>query len=162
MKTSPEEVNQRMKRLQEGLRRSGVKLTHQRLEIFRELAASGEHPDADVIYKSVRQRIPTVSLDTVYRTLWLLLDLGLITTLGSSGERTRFDANMKSHHHFVCSACGMTRDFYSEELDELNIPPSAKSFGRVQTAHVEVRGLCLDCIDKGKSKGKTSDKKETK
>ena len=63
------------------------------------------------VFEGVRERMPTVSLDTVYRTLWWLKDLGLITTLGSSRERTRFDANLSRHHHFVCVQCGLTRDF---------------------------------------------------
>ena len=148
MKVSSRELNQRMDRFHEDLRRSGVKLTHQRMEIFRELARSGDHPDADGIWRGVRKRVPTLSLDTVYRTLWLLLDLGLITTLGPSRERTRFDANMQAHHHFVCSLCGMTRDFYSEEFDSLETPQSARSFGEVETTHVEVRGVCCRCAGK--------------
>jgi Fur family peroxide stress response transcriptional regulator len=127
------------------LRRSGVKLTHQRLEIFRELAGSGDHPDAEAIFTGVRRRIPTISLDTVYRTLWLLLDLGLITTLGPSRDRTRFDANMKAHHHFVCSRCGTTRDFYSDEFDRLKIPDGAQKLGRVEKMQVEVQGVCSRC-----------------
>ena len=152
MKTATEELTQRVDRFKRGLRQAGVKLTHQRIEIFRELAKSLDHPDADTIYRKVGKRIPTISLDTVYRTLWLLLDLGLIKTLGTFRERTRFDANMTSHHHFVCSVCGMTRDFYSEELDSLEVPQSAKSLGHIETTHVEVRGLCLACVSKKESK----------
>jgi len=162
MKISTEELTRRVNRFKEGLRGSGVKLTHQRLEIFQELARSLDHPDADTIYRSVRKRIPTISLDTVYRTLWLLLDLGLINTLGPSRERTRFDANIEFHHHFVCSVCGKTRDFYSKELDSLKVPRSVKSFGHVTTTHVEVRGVCLACVGKKKSKSMKSNNKETK
>ena len=72
----------RLQQLKDGARKAGVKLTHQRLEIFRELAATAEHPDADAIFRAVQQRVPTVSVDTVYRTLWRLHDLGLVTTLG--------------------------------------------------------------------------------
>ena len=162
MKISTEELTQRVNRFKEGLRQSGVKLTHQRIEIFKELAKSLNHPDADMIYRNVRKRISTISLDTVYRTIWLLLDLGLISTLGPSRGRTRFDANMKSHHHFICSVCGMTRDFYSDKLDSLKVPRSVKSFGQVKTTHVEVRGVCLACIGKKKSKTITSNNKETK
>jgi len=162
VKIPPAELKERLNHLKEGFRRLGVKLTHQRLEIFREVAKSSDHPDAERIYKSVRKRVPTVSLDTVYRTLWLLLDLGLITTLGPSRERTRFDANMRPHHHFVCSMCGMTRDFYSEELDGLRVPRSAKSFGQVATMQVEVRGVCLECAGKKKFQPMTSGNKETK
>jgi Fur family transcriptional regulator, peroxide stress response regulator len=64
-------------------RNSGVRLTDQRLEIFREVAASLDHPDAEAVFRAVQPRVPTVSLDTVYRTLWLLTDLGIVTTLGA-------------------------------------------------------------------------------
>jgi Fur family peroxide stress response transcriptional regulator len=150
MKLDPGELQQRMNHFKEGLRRSGVKLTHQRLEIFHEVAKSSDHPDVETIYKGVRKRVPTVSLDTVYRTLWLLLDLGLITTLGTPRERVRFDANVKSHHHFVCSRCGMTRDFFSDEFDKLKIPDSVKALGSAEKTQVEIKGLCLRCSKKKK------------
>ena len=59
-----------------------MKLTHQRMEIFREVARTADHPDAQTVYERVRKRVPAVSLDTVYRNLWLLSDLGLLSTLG--------------------------------------------------------------------------------
>ncbi|MGI9570851.1 MAG: Fur family transcriptional regulator, partial [Desulfobulbia bacterium] len=119
-----------------------------RIEIFREIAQTGDHPDADQLFKRVRRRVPTVSLDTVYRTLWLLNDLGLVVTLGSSRERTRFDANLASHHHFICGQCGFTRDFYSSDLDQINLPDSINSLGDIETTHVEVRGICRACAEK--------------
>ena len=91
------------------------------MEIFREVAQTGDHPEAERVHQGVRERMPTISLDTVYRTLWLLKDLGLINTLGPPRERTRFDANLSRHHHFVCIRCGLTRDIYSDELDELRL-----------------------------------------
>ena len=145
MTISKQEVEQRMERFEEVCRNSGMKLTHQRMEIFREVAQTGGHPDAEKVYQGVRERIPTMSLDTVYRTLWLLKDLGLITTLGSSRERARFDANLSQHHHFVCIRCGLTRDFDSDAFDELRLPDSVKAFGRVETTQVEVKGVCLKC-----------------
>ena len=158
MKISPKELTKRMDRFKQGLRQAGAKLTHQRLEVFRELAKSLDHPDAEAIYRAVRKRVPTISLDTVYRTLWLLLDLGLITTLGPSRERTRFDANLQSHHHFVCTVCGMTLDFYSKKLDSLKVPVSVKSFGQVRRTNVEVRGLCFACASKKRTKLMTKSK----
>ena len=147
-KPSKHEVKQRMARFEQVCREARVRLTHQRLEIFREVAQTGDHPDAEMVYKRVRERMPTVSLDTVYRTLWLLNDHGLITTLGPSRERTRFDANLARHHHFVCIRCGLTRDFYSEELDDLKLPRSAKAFGWIEATLVEVRGVCRECAGK--------------
>jgi len=150
MKTSKQEIELRMGRFKEVCRNSGMKLTHQRMEIFREVAQTGDHPDATKVYQGVCERMPTISLDTVYRTLWMLKDLGLITTLGPSRERTRFDANLSHHHHFVCVRCGLTRDFYSDAFDELRLPDSVKAFGRVETTQVEIKGVCLKCNAKGK------------
>ena len=107
MKISKREVEQRMEHFQEVCRNSGMKLTHQRMEIFREVAQTEDHPDVLKVYQGVRKRIPVMSLNTVYRTLWMLKDLGLITTLGPPRERTRFDANLDRHHHFVCVRCGL-------------------------------------------------------
>jgi Fur family peroxide stress response transcriptional regulator len=131
--------------IQNVARDAGIKLTHQRLEIFRELAKSSDHPDAETIFKAVQRRVPTVSLDTVYRTLWKLRDLGLVKTLGPSGEAVRFDVNIERHHHYVCVRCGLVRDFDSEELNGLPIPSGVKHFGSVLEAQVEVRGLCAPC-----------------
>lgn len=144
MKPDSEELRQRMDCFREGIRRAGVKLTHQRLEIFHELAKSGSHPHAEAIYRGVRKRMPSISLDTVYRTLWMLLDLRLISALGSR-DRVRFDGNMKSHHHFICMKCGLTCDLYDEDYDRLKIPKDVKRFGSVEKTQVELKGLCLRC-----------------
>ena len=128
-------------------RKAGIKLTHQRLEIFREVASSNDHPNAETVFQGVQKHLPTVSLDTVYRTLWLLEDLGLITTLGPHRGSTRFEANLKPHHHYVCTRCGMTRDIYHEDFDRISVPAEARSFGTVQTTQVEIRGVCQRCAE---------------
>ena len=127
-------------------------MTPQRLEIFREIAQSEEHPDAELIFQNVRKRLPTISLDTVYRTLWLLVEMGLVTTLGPTREGTRFDANLQPHHHFVCARCGLTRDFYSEALDSLELPESVATIGSIERTQVEVKGLCHACAAQGSPK----------
>ena len=145
MAISKKELNTRIDKFKEALRNSGIKLTHQRLEIFREVAKVTDHPDAESILQRLRKRLPTVSLDAVYRTLWLANDLGLITTLGPSRERTRFDANLKCHHHFVCTKCGQTSDFYSDEFANLKMPDSLKAIGNPEMTQVVVKGVCLKC-----------------
>jgi len=150
MKIKKKEVEQRVKHFETVCRGEGIKLTHQRIEIFREVAQTDDHPDADQIFQRVRGRMPTVSLDTVYRTLWLLNDLGLIVTLHSSRERTRFDGNLTTHHHFVCEQCGFTRDFYNNDLDNIKIPDSINFFGEIEATHIEVRGICRACVGKGR------------
>ena len=160
MKTEKPEIERQMEHFEQVCRSAGVKLTHQRIEIFREIGQNGDHPDAETVYRGVRKRIPTMSLDTVYRTLWLLSDLGLVTTLGPSRDRTRFDANLRRHHHFVCRRCGLTRDFYSDAFDELRLPQSVKTLGSVETTHVEARGVCRKCNTKEEARSKRKKKKE--
>jgi len=150
MKIAKREVEQRIARFNETCRKSGAKLTHQRLEIFREVAQTGDHPAAETVFKGVRERMPTVSLDTVYRTLWWLKDLGLIKTLGPPRERSRFDANLGRHHHFICTQCGLTRDFYSEKFNKLKLPESVKKIGQGEMTQVEVKGICHQCAAKEK------------
>jgi Fur family peroxide stress response transcriptional regulator len=162
MTIEPAALKKRMNRLKAGLRRSGVKLTHQRLQIFREVAKSQDHPDVETVFLAVRRRIPTISLDTVYRTLWLLIDLGLLTTLGPPRGRVRLDANMSSHHHFICRKCGMARDFLSHRFDRLKIPNAVKALGSVESTKIEVRGICFRCSKKYKLKHRGSRKKEKK
>jgi Fur family peroxide stress response transcriptional regulator len=145
VKVSKKDIEERMARFEAVCRNSGAKLTHQRLEIFREVAQTGDHPDAEKVFQGVRERMPTVSLDTVYRTLWWLKDLGLITILGPLRERARFDANLSRHHHFVCTQCGLTRDFLSDEFDNLEFPDSLRAIGHAEKTQVEVKGRCLKC-----------------
>ena len=148
MRISPDELDGRMGLFEKTLKESGVKITHQRLEIFREVAASGDHPDAETLFRKVRKKLPTISLDTVYRALWLMVDLGLLTTLGASRDRTRFDANMESHHHFVCSACGMTLDFYEAGFDGLPVPEKVMEMGKAESLQVRIKGTCMQCMRK--------------
>ena len=145
MKTGGGEAGRRLEQFKAACKKAGVKLTHQRLEIFREIAASVEHPDAETVFRGVQARIPTVSLDTVYRTLWLLDGLGLITTLGPRRDSVRFDPNLEHHHHYVCVQCGLARDFESADLNVLTIPAPVKKFGSVVATQVEVRGVCAGC-----------------
>lgn len=129
------------------LRDAGVKATRQRLEIYLEIAGATNHPDAETVFRGVQKRIPTISLDTVYRTLWLYSDLGLIGTVGTPQERARFDGNTAPHHHFICVKCGHTEDFISPDLDTLHLPDAVRQFGEVRSAQVEVKGICKGCAN---------------
>jgi Fur family peroxide stress response transcriptional regulator len=145
MRVKAKEIERRLQRFKAAAKDAGVKLTHQRLVIFEAVASSLEHPSAEAVHRTVQTTTPTVSLDTVYRTLWLLTDLGLLNTLGVRQESVRFDANVEGHHHYVCSRCGLVRDFESGDLDALEIPRTVNRFGKVVSTHVEVRGICDRC-----------------
>ncbi len=147
MKLQDAEIERRLEQFKAAARSGGVKLTHQRLEIFQAVASSLDHPSAEAVHRAVQVTTPTVSLDTVYRTLRLLTDLGLLTTLGPRQDSVRFDANLESHHHYVCTRCGLVRDFENDDLNALEIPDTVNRFGQVVSTHVEVRGICDRCAE---------------
>ncbi len=146
MSVDASELDRRMRAFVETCRHRGLKATHQRTEVYRELAGSEAHPDAETVYQKVRQRIPAISRDTVYRTLSTLEEHGVIRKAQAVSGSTRFDANTEHHHHFICTVCGAIMDFESQALDRLPVPESVRSFGTVESAHVQVLGVCDNCI----------------
>jgi Fur family peroxide stress response transcriptional regulator len=141
-------IDDKLASFTEVCRQAGLKVTHQRLEIYRELVQSDEHPDAEDLFERTRRRIPSLSLDTLYRTLRMLEDKGIISRVGSIRDRARFDPNTLPHHHFVCSECGLIADFTSGTFDHLPIPPEVSRLGGVESVYVELRGRCRDCREK--------------
>ena len=140
-----ETVENRLLGFVELCREAGLKATHQRTGIYRELARTDEHPDADTVFRRVRRRVPAISLDTVYRTLRLLEERSVIWRVASVGDRTRFDANTARHHHFVCRGCGRVQDFTHKEFDSFPTPRDVAGLGVVESVCVELRGLCTNC-----------------
>lgn len=147
MSLKQDEIGQRMDSYKAALRNKGIKLTHQRMIIFQEVAESEEHPSAESVCNAVRRKLPMISLDTVYRTLWMLQDLGLIKIIGGR-DRVRLDGNTRPHHHFVCNECGLMRDFRSNEFDQLKIPKEVENFGNGETVYIEIKGICTECLKK--------------
>ena len=151
MSVPHEEVARRVERFSAALRSSGFRLTHQRLEVVREVASTDIHPDADRVFRRVRERVPTISLDTVYRTLGTLADLGLVNRVTGVTGAARYDANTSRHHHFICTQCGLIQDIESDGLDDLGVPARASGFGRVDSVEVRFRGVCRECAEADRS-----------
>jgi Fur family peroxide stress response transcriptional regulator len=138
----------KLKPLREALRGCGLKMTPQRMAVYMEMLDSSDHPSVAEIHARVKTLLPSISLDTVYRTLWKLSELGLISPVTTSGNGVRFDSRITHHHHFICSKCGRTIDFDSRQLDEVPVPEGVNQIGEVLDAHMEVRGICRDCLQK--------------
>ena len=128
---------------------AGIRLTHQRMEIYKEIKASRDHPSVEMLYKRLKRRLPTISLDTVYRTLTMLVELGLIKRVYGKEPVTRFDPDISTHHHLVCRQCGCIYDFPWPELDAMPAPDRIKKLGKVDYMQVQFVGLCKKCIEKG-------------
>ena len=124
----------------------GIKLTHQRMEIFHEMTTSEEHLSAEEIHKRLKPKLPMMSLDTVYRTLSTLEQYGIIARVHILDDRVRFDANPIPHHHLVCTKCKRIQDFYWLIFNEMELPPETEQWGKINSTHVEIRGICKNCM----------------
>lgn len=127
---------------------AGIKLTHQRLEIFRIVMASNDHPSAEEVYERLQAVLPTLALDTVYRTLATFDELGIVRKLHLMNERTLFDANLSCHHHFICTRCKAVEDLHWEDFDGSSLPETVQRIGQVQSRHLELHGVCNNCLAK--------------
>ena len=148
MAAQVDEVARRVDQLSHGLRDAGLRLTHQRLEIVRVIAADVTHPDVETVYRAVRERVPTISLDTVYRTLATLAERGLVSRVLFTPGPARYDANSARHHHFVCTHCGLIRDVEDADLDAIQPTADIARIGRPDTVSVQFRGVCAACQSK--------------
>jgi Fur family transcriptional regulator, peroxide stress response regulator len=134
--------------LEAACRRVGAKVTHQRREVLRALVENGGHPDAQSLFRTVRERMPTISPDTVYRTLAFLEDHALVRRVQLSADRVRYEANRGQHHHFICTSCGEVLDFESSSLDAIELPESATALGVPSGRQLQVFGVCWECMRK--------------
>lgn len=119
-----------------------TRMTVQRSVILEELRKLRTHPTADEIYHVVRQRLPRISLGTVYRNLEHLTHTRDILKLNLGGNVTRFDGCCAEHHHAMCLACGRIFDIPAEALPE--ITPALPSF-QVTGVSVSLEGYCVGC-----------------
>ena len=145
MVVSQDETERRVSLFSRALRESGLSLTHQRLEVAREIASTDAHPDTETVWREVRKRVPTISLDTVYRTLAALERIGLIARVDPTAEPARYDADLRLHHHFYCTRCGSISDVHLPTLEASALRELAVGLEGVQSVQLQLRGLCMTC-----------------
>ena len=148
MKSETVDSKRMMTRFVEACREAGVRVTPQRIEIFRELMGLDTHPDTETVHRRVRRKMPGISLDTVYRTLGLLEEKKLISRVGSLPGPARYEANPAPHHHFVCTTCGSVADVAPEAMGRLHVADKMLPGCAVKSIHVEIRGICSRCVGK--------------
>lgn len=125
----------------------GLKVTPQRIAIYRELARTDQHPSTEMIYKKIKNYYPNISLTTVYRTLETFEKLGLISVVNVLYNAARYDANLHPHHHIVCVNCKKIEDVYDETLGETQINTDIQNY-EVTGYSVLFNGVCSDCSGK--------------
>ncbi len=141
----PQELLKERKRFEADCRRAGLRLTPQRREIYRELAEAADHPSAEVLHGRLRERIPNLSLDTVYRTLGTFARTGLIHRVETGESQARFEVIHRRHHHLICRQCLEITDFQWPSLDEISIPAELRRWGEIDSRNLVVYGICRRC-----------------
>ena len=141
-------VNEKIDAFRRKCRLEGLKVTPQRIAIYKALLETTEHPSAEAVLKKIRKVHPHVSLDTVSRTLLTLNEIGEAFILEGSGDPKRFDANMEPHHHVRCVKCKRIFDMFHEPFNDIEVPPKiAKKFIIIRkTVHFD--GICNLCNKK--------------
>ncbi len=130
--------------LSELFRAAGRKNTAQRQCVFELLYETTAHPTAEAIYEQAREKMPSISLRTVYQTLSDLAELGEIQQLDLGTGSFRFDPNVEAHHHLVCTQCSSAKDIYAE-FPEVKIPAAEAAEFELTSTEVVFRGLCALC-----------------
>ena len=124
-------------------------MTHQRMVIYQELVSRNDHPSAEDLFETLKTQIPTMALDTVYRTLRLLESINAVKKLELFDERARYDAKLEPHHHCICDRCKAVVDFEWENFDLLDLPDKAANWGPIWSKSLVLRGVCRDCLTRG-------------
>jgi len=120
-------------------------MTRQRQVIMEELRATDQHPSADDLHGRVKQKLPRISLGTVYRNLEILTELGEIQTIALAGNLKRFDGIPQNHYHMRCVHCDRLVDAPMEVIDSLERALQEKTEFRILDHQLEFTGICPDC-----------------
>ena len=124
------------------LREASIKASTQRLAIYSYLDKYRNHPTVDTIYNDLIGDYPMLSKTTVYNTLKLFIEKGVVQGVIIEDGEMRYDANITLHAHFKCKKCGSIHDIFMSGLQE-----RCKFEGKfkVDEIHLNYRGLCDKC-----------------
>jgi Fe2+ or Zn2+ uptake regulation protein len=130
--------------LHTALRERGLRVTPQRVVMHRALRELDRHVTADELLAAVGERLPNVSLPTIYATLDLFEELGMVRRVQRAGT-TLFDPRTEPHHHLICTSCGSIEDLESE-LDTAGLERAAGRHGfEHERIEAVVHGRCARC-----------------
>jgi len=127
------------------LQSKGLKITPQRQEIIRVFLESKEnHLSAEDVHKEIIKKFPSMSLDTVYRNIGMMQELGILTELNFGDRKSLFEINKADHHHhLICMKCGSSQEIDFCPLEHLDTS-KMKNF-TVQKHNFEIFGICYEC-----------------
>lgn len=123
---------------------AGMRMTRQRLAIYRELERRFDHPDVEHLFKAVKPRIPQISLFTVYRTMNALESAGMVRRVATWKGHARYDGNVMTHAHFLCETCGKIDDMAGAGPDAVGVLTGLPG-ATVRRVDVMLSGECAAC-----------------
>ena len=147
-KMSRAEVDEKIRWFTGLCRKTGLRVTPQRIGIYKELIKTDEHPSAETLYEKVKKTFPNISFDTVNRTLLTLNDIGAVFIVEGSGDVRRFDGVMEKHQHFKCLKCKRIIDFHHKPFDDIKCPASLGKKFKILKKAVFLEGICDLCEQK--------------
>ncbi|MBI2851264.1 MAG: transcriptional repressor [Chloroflexi bacterium] len=128
------------------LRRSGYKVTPQRVSIIKTLLGSREALTPAALFQKVRLVDPTVGEVTVYRTLNILSELGLVCVVSTAENVNGYIVRPGGHHdHLICSECGKVVDFRNCNVSELEKRLASETGFVIKEHRLDLYGLCPQC-----------------
>lgn len=139
----------RVEAARDSLKKKGIRLTRQRQLLLDLLEKSGRHLDADNLYKLANELDPKLNRVTVYRTLKLLKEGGLIDELDLmhfEGDQHYYETRSKQEHaHIICLRCGKVEEFFGDPLQKLRRQVEAHFGFQILIARTEIGGYCAHC-----------------
>ena len=123
----------------------GIAVTHQRQVLYETMQSMPGHPSPEEVFAAVKQRIPSISLATVYKNIHLFVESGVFRELSMHHGTLRVEMNREPHHHLVCSVCKRVTDAEQDELG-MGSPRLQLANGfLVERVSVDVIGVCPAC-----------------
>ncbi len=129
--------------LKQELKKKNISLSYQRLKVLDYLTINQCHPTVDQIFTDLQKDIPTLSKTTIYNTLKILVEAGLVRVVSIEDNETRYDIITQNHGHFKCESCGTIYDF-SIDMDSL-VCKDSNNF-QINDKSVYFKGVCQKCI----------------
>ena len=127
------------------LREKGFKVTPQRLAIYNMLAGSTSHPNAEMIFNDLQSMYPTMSLATVYKTMEILKEIGLVQVLNAGEDSFRYDAVTSNHPHVRCIECSQVEDVKDIDCAGFIAQVSKGTAYDLVGQQFYFHGVCPDC-----------------
>jgi Fur family transcriptional regulator, peroxide stress response regulator len=143
-------MSELFERLKVELKKGKIPLSYQRLKILEYLSQNLCHPTVEQIFSHLSLSIPTLSKTTVYNTLHVLVEAGLVRVVDIYEHESRYDTEIEGHGHFKCESCG---EIYNICINlDLLCSEDLKQF-EIKEKVVYFKGICPKCISKKTNKG---------